>query len=251
MPEIRPQIRLSIVIPAWNEANRIGTSLQSAIPVLHELVPAHEILVIDDGSQDNTLEVAAAAAKEAFCFRGIRNEQNLGKGGAVRRGMLEASGEYVLFCDADESTPMSSLKDFLPKMDNQLAVIIGTRKNPDALIKRHQPWLRETMGKAFTTLAHQLAGVRVTDFTCGFKIFRQDAAKEVFSRQTITDWSFDAEILFLANHLGYSIDEVPVTWTNDVDTRVRLLRDTWDSLLGLLNIRLGKMTGRYGPAQKK
>ncbi len=247
------EIRLSVVIPAYNEEQRIAPSLRKAVEVLARLVPEFEVLVVDDGSRDRTVDVARAAVEEsaggAGRFRALINEKNLGKGGAVRRGMLDARGHYVLFCDADESTPMSSIERFLPEMDADKPVVIGTRKNQDAHIARHQPWLRETMGKGFTWLAKCLIGVQVSDFTCGFKVFRRDAAQAIFSRQTLADWSFDAEILFLAGHLGYAICEVPVTWTNDEDTRVRLLRDTWDSLLGLLTIRRKKLRGEYGEAR--
>ncbi len=241
--------RLSVVIPAYNEATRIGPSLEKAVDVLKRLAPSHEILIVDDGSRDGTVDVAREAAREADQFRAVVNEVNLGKGGAVRRGMLEAAGDWVLFCDADESTPMSTLESFLPHTDTQ-AVIIGTRKNREARVARHQPWLRETMGKGFTLLARLLAGVYVTDFTCGFKLFRRDAAQAIFSRQTLSDWSFDAEILFLARHLGYVIHEVPVIWTNDEDTRVRLLKDTLDSARGLLKIAGNRARGVYGPAER-
>jgi len=242
-----PEIRLSVVIPAWNEERRIGPSLARSVAVLARLVPRHEVLVVDDGSRDNTLAAARAAAGEAHAFRGLVNARNLGKGGAVRRGMLEARGEHVLFCDADESTPMAMLERFLPYLEEGRPVVIGTRKNREAIIDRHQPWLREHMGKGFTLLAQALAGVRVTDFTCGFKVFRRDAAREIFARQTGLNWSFDAEILFLARHLGYAITEVPVTWSNDEDTRVRLLRDTAGSLKGLLHIAARRARGAYGP----
>ncbi len=238
---------LSVVIPAWNEERRIAPSLQRSVATLQRLAPRHETVVVDDGSADRTLDVAQAAARAAHEFRGLRNERNLGKGGAVRRGMLEARGDHILFCDADESTPMETLELFLPALARREAVLIGTRKNREAVIARHQPWLRETMGKGFTLLAQSLAGVAVTDFTCGFKIFRRDVAQAVFARQTLTNWSFDAEILFLARHLGYGITEIPVTWTNDADTRVRLVRDTLGSLKGLLHIAGRRATGAYGP----
>lgn len=237
--------RLSIVIPAWNEAARIGPSLQRAVEVLKRLAPRHEILVVDDGSTDDTVTVAREAAAEADSFRAIVNEQNLGKGGAVRRGMLEAEGDWILFCDADESTPMVTLERFLPFAQAGDPVIIGTRKNSQARIERHQPWLRETMGKGFTALARLMAGVTVTDFTCGFKLFRRDAAHRIFPLQTLFDWSFDAEILYLAKRFSYPIREVPVSWSNDVDTRVRLLRDTLESGTGLLKIAVNRATGVY------
>jgi glycosyltransferase involved in cell wall biosynthesis len=240
---------LSVVIPAWNEERRIGPALERSVETLRRLAPRHEILVVDDGSRDRTLEAAREAARAAHAFRGLRNEVNLGKGGAVRRGMLEAAGDHILFCDADESTPMATLERFLPALARREAVLIGTRKNRQALVARHQPWHRETMGKAFTLLAQVLVGVAVTDFTCGFKVFRQDAARQIFARQTLRNWSFDAEILFLARHLGYAIREVPVTWSNDEDTRVRLLRDTAGSLHGLLHIAWRRARGAYGPAR--
>jgi hypothetical protein len=143
---------LSVVIPAWNEERRIAPSLERSVETLKRLAPRHEIVVVDDGSADRTLDVAREAASQAHEFRGLRNERNLGKGGAVRRGMLEARGDHILFCDADESTPMATLELFLPALARQDPVVIGTRKNREAVIARHQPWLRETMGKGFTLL---------------------------------------------------------------------------------------------------
>jgi dolichyl-phosphate beta-glucosyltransferase len=236
---------LSLVIPAYNEAKRIAPSLKKAIAVLQEHVPLHEIIVVDDGSKDDTLQVATEATKDAYRFHGIRLKENLGKGGAVRAGMLAAKGHHVLFCDADESTPMETIVDFLPFMQQDCPVIIGTRKNESARIERHQSWFRENMGKGFTALAHLLAGVEVTDFTCGYKIFRHDAAQAIFSRQTLDDWSFDAEILCIAHCQNFEIQEVPVVWTNDEDTRVRLLKDTWDSFRGLLKVYSRRRRGLY------
>jgi dolichyl-phosphate beta-glucosyltransferase len=249
---LRDAITLSVVIPAYNEASRIAPSLKKAIQILQEHVPAHELIVVDDGSNDNTSEVAQEASEGAFSYQGIRLKANAGKGAAVRTGMLAAKGHHVLFCDADESTPMETILDFLPFMQQDLPVIIGTRKNKAARIERHQPWFRETMGKGFTALAHLLAGVGVTDFTCGFKVFRRDAAQAIFSRQSLDDWSFDAEILCIAARQGFPIHEVPVVWTNDEDTRVRLVKDTWDSLCGLMKVYRRRKRGLYdGDAGKK
>lgn len=240
------ELDLSVVIPAWNEERRIVPSLEHALPVLARLVPRHEIVVVDDGSSDRTLEVARALCeRHGHRFAGFRLEHNRGKGGAVRAGMLAARGRHILFCDADQSTPMESLEAFLPLMEHGAPVVIGTRKSREARITQHQPWLRETLGKGFTLLARTLIGVQVTDFTCGFKLFRRDAARLIFERQTVEDWSFDAEILFLARALDFPIREVPVTWTNDTDTRVRLVRDTLNSLAGLLRIRRQQRAGRY------
>ncbi len=238
-------MRLSIVIPAYNEARRIVPTLQAGYAYFSRTFPEHEFLVVDDGSRDNTGPLVRQLQTEMPSLRLLANSRNLGKGGALQHGMLAAEGDYLLFCDADQSTPFTEMDKFIPALEQGLPVIIGTRKSDGARIEKHQPWLRETMGKGFTFLSRQLIKVEVSDFTCGFKLFAREAARAIFSRQRIHDWSFDSEILHIASQLGYNITEVPVTWINSEDTRVNLLRDTLDSFRGLLRIRRNSRRGLY------
>ncbi len=238
-------MKLSIVIPAYNEATRIEPTLREGCRYFDQLLEEYEFLVVDDGSSDNTGQLVSRLQTELPAIRLLANSRNLGKGGALQHGMLAASGDYLLFCDADQSTPFGEMEKFLPAVEQGHPVIIGTRKSQGANIEKHQPWLRETMGKGFTFLSRRLIGVQVSDFTCGFKVFSREAAREIFSRQRIHDWSFDSEILHIAVQLGYSITEVPVTWINSEDTRVNLLRDTINSFTGLLRIRRHSSRGLY------
>ena len=239
-------MKLSIVIPAFNEANRIGPTLVAAYAYFRELIPDHELLVVDDGSRDNTSGLVRQLQTEQIpTLRLLANGRNMGKGGALQHGMLAANGDYLLFCDADQSTPFTEMEKFLPAMEQKEPVVIGTRKSDGADVKKHQPWLRETMGKGFTVLSRAMIGVKVSDFTRGFKLFSRDAAQAIFRRQRIYDWSFDSEILHIAAKLGYNITEVPVTWINSEDTRVNLVRDTINSFKGLLRIRYNSSAGVY------
>ena len=239
-------MKLSIVIPAYNEATRIGPTLLAAYEYFKELFPDHELLVVDDGSRDNTSGLVRQLQTEQIpTLRLLANGRNMGKGGALQHGMLAAKGDYLLFCDADQSTPFSEMEKFLPALKQNQPVIIGTRKSDGAEVIKHQPWLRETMGKGFTVLSRTMIGVKVSDFTCGFKLFSREAAQAIFSRQRVYDWSFDSEILHIAVKLGYSITVVPVTWINSEDTRVNLVRDTINSFKGLLRIRYYSSAGAY------
>ena len=170
-------------------------------------------------------------------------EKNRGKGFAVRRGMLEANNDYALFLDADMSTPLGELKKFAPFMEQGAHVIIGTRKAAGARILKHQPFLRQKMGEVYTALANLATGARVSDFTCGFKCFSMEAIHKIFPYARIDRWSYDAEILYLARLCNLKIHEVPVLWTNDEDSRVRLGKDALQSFTDLLKIRLNKYPG--------
>jgi dolichyl-phosphate beta-glucosyltransferase len=169
----------------------------------------------------------------------------MGKGHAVKTGMLAARGRYVLFCDADLSTPPSELEKFWPWLEQGYDVVIGSRKMPGANIVRHQPFWRENLGKVFTWLTDLIATRNISDVTCGFKCFTHEAAQRLFSRSVINDWSFDAEVLFIAQQHGLKIKEVPVTWHDEPGTRVRVLRDAMRALLGLMKIRINAARGLY------
>ena len=237
---------LSIVIPAFNEEKRIGKTLEEVAAYLESSPFPAEIIVVDDGSIDNTVKISKEIAQRCnLCLQVIQNDKNEGKGFAVKRGVLSANGDYIMFMDADHSTSIKELEKFLPWLQSGYDVVIGSRKTEGASILLHQPWYRENMGKVFTILANSLLRLNVSDITCGFKCFSNSAAQNLFSRQILKDWSFDAEILFLARQLGFRIKEIPVSWKDTPNTRVRLVKDAWKSLLGFLKIKLNQWKGLY------
>jgi len=237
---------LSVVIPAYNEEARIGESLRRIIPYLRSLHRPFELIVVDDGSRDGTIEVVRGSINGCDRVRILRNKRNRGKGYAVRRGMLEAKGKYVLFTDADLSTPIDELGRFLTWLNDGYDIAIGSRRVSGARIEVHQPLLRETMGKIFAWLTNFLLVKDISDITCGFKCFRRSVARDLFSRQKLSGWSFDAEILFIAKRRGYKIKEVPIRWRDSPGTKVKMIKDAIKSFWELLQIRLNDWRGLYG-----
>ena len=236
---------LSLIIPAFNEERRIGKCLDRILAFLHSQPRPFEVIIVDDGSRDHTVEVARQAHKSDPAVRIERQPCNLGKGEAIRKGMLVADGKYLFFSDADLSVPIESLPSFLSRLEKDADVAIGPRRAAGAVIEVHQPLYRELMGKAFTFLSGVILNLPISDFTCGFKGFRKEAARVLFSRQRLGDWSFDAEILYIAKLRGYRTIEVPVAWRDDRATKVRLGGAVVLAILGLLRIRLNHWTGRY------
>ena len=200
---------------------------------------------MDDGSRDETWETVQALAPElAVAVRGIRYARNRGKGHAIKVGFEAARGERILFSDADLSTSIGCAQSLLYALDAGADVAIVSRKTAGASISVRQSILRETLGRGFTALV-RLALVDVTDVTCGFKAFRADAGKWLFERVRVFDWSFDAEVLFLAHREGHRITEVPVAWHDEAGSKVDLKRDVLASLIGLARIRWNGMRGAY------
>ena len=233
---------ISVVIPAFNEAARLPRTLERIRAHLEGTGRPHEIVVVDDGSSD-------ATADEALRFGGgalrlLRNEVNRGKGYSVRRGMLAATGRRRLMTDADLSTPIEEISRLMAVMDEGYDVVIGSRAVPGADIQIHQPWYRENMGRVFNFFVRLLALPGLRDTQCGFKLFSARAAETVFAVALLDGFSFDVEALFVARRRGHSIAEIPVTWKNDVATRVGL----WGGFLAfpdLLRIRIHDWRGRY------
>ena len=242
-------LRLSVVIPAYNETARIGRTIPVLLTYLHGLDYAYELLIVDDGSSDGTGDMARQAVSGEPRARVLEEPRNRGKGHAVRVGMLAAEGQFVLFCDADLSTPPEELEKFWPWLDSGYEVVIGSRKMAGANISRRQPLWRESLGKGFTWLTNVIAAPGISDVTCGFKCFSREATQTLFSLSVIDDWSFDAEVLFIAQRLGYRTKEVPVSWHDEPGTKVRLWKDAIRSLLGLAKIRANFLRGCYNPAQ--
>lgn len=236
--------RLSVVIPAYNEAAGIRRTVEEVGRFLTGEAVSHEILVVDDGSSDQTVPLVRALAVTQPAVR-ILQSSHLGKGEAVKRGILEATGDTILFMDADHSTRIEEWRKFAPWFAQGFDVVIGSRKMPGADIRVRQPWLRETMGRVFTWLTNALLGTRVSDITCGFKALQAPAAKRLFRLVRIPGWGFDAELLFLVRRLGYRLKEVPVVWTNDATTKVRLGSDALRSSQELLAIRWRAWRGGY------
>jgi len=215
---------LSVIVPAFNEEKRIGASLENMVSFLRRQSYSSEIIVVDDGSSDKTKAVAEKALAD-FPHRVIAYSKNRGKGHAVKRGMLDATGEYLLFTDADLSTPIEEVKGFLKEFENGYDVVIGSRALKQSKVEIHQPFFREFMGRIFNRLARVLAFRQIYDSQCGFKCFNRKAGRDLFTRQRIDGFGFDVEIVFLAQKLGYRLLEKPVRWMNSKQTRVRIFSD--------------------------
>jgi len=238
-------IDLSVVIPVFNESRRLGPPLREMARYLAEQSFSAELIVVDDGSRDGTFDLVCALAPELpIPLRALRYAENRGKGHAIKVGFDAARGDRILFSDVDLSTPIESAADLLASLDAGADIVVGSRKMSGAMILVRQPRLRETLGRVFTALV-RWGIANVSDATCGFKAFRAEVGRDIFSRVRIDDWSFDAEVLFLADLLGYGVVEVPVRWRDEAGTKVDLRRDVVNSLVGLARIRLNALRGRY------
>jgi dolichyl-phosphate beta-glucosyltransferase len=236
---------LTVVIPAFNESRQLWSTIRVVKEYLTLRSIPHELIIVDDGSTDDTLSIAQRAAREWADVVVFSAGTNRGKGFAVRKGVLRAKRDVVLFTDADLSTPVEEIAAILRRIEAGFDVVIGTRKAKTSVITVHQPRFREWLGSGYTWLANRVTGVGVTDFTCGFKAFRSKAAQNIFARQRINTWSFDAEVLFLAKKHGFRLSELPVRWRNNPESKVLVIRDICRSLSGLIFIRIHDMLGRY------
>jgi dolichyl-phosphate beta-glucosyltransferase len=236
---------LSLIIPAYNEADRIGESLRAMGAYLAARPEPTEIVVVDDGSRDATSDVVRAVAGTlAVPVRLARYETNRGKGHALKVGFALSRGDRLLFSDADLSTPIEMADRLLSRLDEGYDLALGSRRMSGADLKVRQPRHREFLGSIFTLLVRLLAAP-VSDATCGFKAFQGKVGRDLFARLRIEDWSFDAELLVIARRLGYRWAEVPVEWEDRSGSKVHVLRDALQSLLGLATIRANALLGRY------
>ncbi len=227
---------LSFVIPLYNEAPRIRNSAREIVSFRKSLPYPSEWIFVDDGSTDDT-ELIARQELGAMPYRWIKLGTNQGKGRAVQAGVLETQGDFVFFADADLSTPLAEYESLLKAMQNGSDLAIGSRGLPDSKVLVHQNWVREMMGKGFNRIATLFTFKGIRDSQCGFKGFRKEAAKRLFSLQKITRFSFDAELIFLAQRLGLRISEIPVTWVNSEQSKVRMIQDSFNMLVDLIRIR--------------
>jgi len=235
---------LSLILPLYNEAVRFPEHFD-LLKKLHEGNKNWEIILVNDGSSDETEEIVSKKIKAYDRMKLISYQANQGKGYAIKQGVNTATKDLILFSDIDFSTPITELELFLPFMEKNADIVIGTRKVQGATITRHQPGLREWLGKRFTQLSNMLLGLEISDFTCGFKLFKKKPAQKIFSKIKVKGWGFDSEILYLAHKYDYKIVEVPVVWQNDLRTKVNLARDIYRSLSDLVKIRFNDARGKY------
>jgi len=241
-------VHLSVVIPAFNEEPRLRKTVERISDYLGQRTYVSEIIVVDDGSSDGTVRVAEECASARGRVRIVLNGTNRGKGYSVRHGVEEARGDYVLFSDADLSTPIEDLEMLFPKLTAEgYDIAIGSRALVESNVRVHQPWYRELMGKIFNKIVRTFTVRGIQDTQCGFKLFKAGIARELFSMQRVERFSFDVEVLFLARKRGYRIAEVPVTWYNSPRSRVSLLGDPFRMFLDVLKIRCYDMKGHYPP----
>jgi dolichyl-phosphate beta-glucosyltransferase len=237
---------LSIVIPAYNEEERIVPTVGAIAAHLASAVPAWELVVADDGSRDAT--VAHLASLELANLRVARSPVgNVGKGDAVRRGMLAARGRHVLFADADQSTPIEQVDRLLAVASEGFDVVIGSRA-ADGASEANKSGLRKAVSAASRTTVRRALGLDIGDTQCGFKLFSRRAAQDLFQRQTITGFSFDLEVLFLAQRAGYAIAEVPVEWHDAIGSKVEPAKEIQRFLRDIALIRRNDRMGVYADA---
>jgi dolichyl-phosphate beta-glucosyltransferase len=235
-------VRLSVVIPCYNEVRRIGATLESFQKYLHRQVYAHEVIVVDDGSTDGTADHVRSRFPEV---RVIRYEENRGKGYATKAGMLEATGEIRLVSDADGSTPIAEVEKFWPHFDRGGAVVIGSRALPDSDVAVRQPWYRQNMGRVYNVMLRMLGLTNFPDTQCGFKAFTAAACEIVFPRQRMDGFGADAECLYIAQRHGLAIAQVAVRWLNSPDSRVNALTDSLRMIGEALTIRVNTFLRVY------
>lgn len=238
--------QLSIVIPAYNEAKRISRTLETLQKFLEVRSLTAEVIVVNDGSSDETAAVVESHCRQWNVLRLIDNGGNRGKGFSVRNGALAAEGDVILFTDADLSAPITEAPKLVdPIANGECDVTFGSRAVDRSLIGVHQSPFRETSGRIFNLCVQGLTGLPFKDTQCGFKAFRRSVARPVFERQTIMGFGFDPEILYIAKKRGLRLREIPVRWNHVEGTTVRFLRDSCCMFLDLLRIRWNDLCRKY------
>ena len=235
----------SIIIPAYNESERITATLESVAAYARQQQWDVEVLVVNDGSRDNTVAVVEQLARAHPFIRIIENPGNRGKGYSVRNGMLQSRGEILLFSDADLSSPIEEAPKLFEALAAGADVAIGSRWLRAELQSQRQPLMRQIYGRMFNVALRLLLGLNFRDTQCGFKAFRREAAQRIFPLQKIERWGFDPEILFLARKLGFRTMEVPVRWAHSAGTRLHPLRDGMRMVWEIFRVRWYAITGQY------
>ena len=237
--------KYSIIIPAYNEAARLGPTLQRVLQCIRAQRWNAEVIVVNDGSRDNTADLVREYASANPVLRLLENPGNRGKGYSVRNGMLHANGEILLFSDADLASPIEEAPKLFEAIESGADVAIGSRWLRPELQKQRQSLLRQLYGRIFNIALRLLLGLKFKDTQCGFKVFTRSSARAIFPLQQIERWGFDPELLYLARRKKLRVTEVPVEWSHQEGTRISPLRDGLRMFSEVLRIRWNALTGKY------
>ncbi len=240
----QPGLKLSIVIPAYNEAGKIKNTFSRLERFFSQKPYEMEYVFVDDGSSDDTLAVLRELQGSRRNIKIRVNEKNTGKGYSIRKGMLSAEGAYCLFMDADMSTSLGAFDEFEKSLGG-FDIIMGSRWKEESNVKIPQPWCRKIMGHVFYAIVRAFLLKGITDTNCGFKCYRREAARDLFSKQRLRGWGFDVELLYIAQKRGYRIKEIPVVWGHGRDSRVNLFVVPALTLMELAAIKINDWKGRY------
>jgi len=244
--KLMAQLKLSVIIPAYNEEKRIVPTLKSIDKYLEVRPYDYEIIVVANQCTDNTEGVVKEYMKTVENLKLMSLENHCtGKGEAVKKGVEKAQGEYIMFMDADNATRIDEIDKFWPYFEEGYDVVIGSRQVKGANIVIEQPWYRRFLGRAANFLIQLILLRGIKDTQCGFKMFTYRAAKEIFAKSRIIGWGFDMEILAIARSRGYKIKELPVSWYEAGKSRLRPVRASWRTLRELIKVKLNLMKGRY------
>ena len=244
------RVSYSIIIPAYNEAARVGATLEKVLAYVAEQGWDAEVIAVNDGSRDNTAEVIRDYAAKNPRLRLLENPGNRGKGYSVRNGMLHAQGEILLFTDADLSSPIEEAVKLLAAIAHGADIAIGSRWLRSDLQTQRQPFYRQLFGRIFNGILRITLGLSFKDTQCGFKAFTRRAAMTIFPLQKIERWGFDPELLYLARKFRFKVAEVPVAWAHSEGTRISPLRDGTKMFLEMLEIRWNALSGKYRGARE-
>ncbi len=235
----------SIVIPAYNESDRLQNSLQKIVAFLDEQKWSAEVLVVNDGSRDNTAEIIRQFAAQYPFIRLIENPGNRGKGYSVRNGMLQANGDIVLFTDADLSAPITEAPKLFAEIAKGADVAFGSRWLVAKMQTERQSILRQIAGRMYNVVMRLMLGLKYKDTQCGFKAFNRRAVETIFTRQRVERWGFDVELLFLARKFKLKVVEIPVAWAHDDRSKINPLVDGVKMFAEMVSIRWNSIMGKY------
>lgn len=242
-PVERSEPLATVIIPAWNEERRMPASLEKITAFVRNQEASIEVLVVDDGSEDATASIVEGFARQNSFVTLIRNPHG-GKGAAVKTGIAQGKGQYLVISDTDLAVPIEELPKFLPPQLSDYDLAIASREL-DGARRINEPFYRHLMGRVYNLIVRLVAVRGIQDTQCGFKAFRRSVAHDLFAHQTIEGWGFDVEMLYIARRRGYRIVEVPVTWYYGAESKVRPIHDTLGMLRDLWQVRRNGHRGLY------